>query len=201
MKKPTGPRIVRRSARGRVFSPSTLRKAKPALMRDFKGRCAYSMQHWKRAGGKTCMEIDHFDPRTKSEPIQHYENLMLATRHCNRAKVDIWPTETEEKAGIRFLNPCMEPDYGVHMVEDQVTGKLIPLTPAGTFQIYMCDLNAPHLMIERQQRTRIIAALHTRSPGSGSAPAEEAAMRQILREELRSMIPKILLRDATSVGS
>jgi len=88
-------------------------------MLDFEERCAYSMQHTYRAGGATCMEVDHFDPRKKLDEIQKYPNLFLATRHCNGAKRDRWPNNHERKLGVRFLNCCSEVDYGIHIFEDQ----------------------------------------------------------------------------------
>lgn len=78
-------------------------------MRDFDGRCAYSMQHHERAGK---LEVDHFDPHKKKDLIQRFENLFPASRHCNGKKSDHWPNKTESAAGCRFLNPCEEMDYG-----------------------------------------------------------------------------------------
>jgi len=73
-------------------------------------RCTYSCQHLKRAGGLKAMEIDHFNPHLKGKLIQQYANLFLATRHCNAAKGDAWPTRAEQRLGLRFLNPCVELD-------------------------------------------------------------------------------------------
>src|ERR1051325_3691703 len=84
------------------------RVALPELMRDFQGRCAYSMQHWELAGGEKCMEVDHFDPREKNNLNQRYDNLFLATRHCNLSKQAVWPTAAELLEGERYLNPCKE---------------------------------------------------------------------------------------------
>ena len=64
------------------------------------------------------MEIDHFDPRKKEDFIQQYENLFLAKRHCNGAKSKFWPSGAEQALGLRYLNPCREQDYGVHIFED-----------------------------------------------------------------------------------
>jgi hypothetical protein len=105
------------------------------------------------------MEVDHFDPRQKNNPIQNYCNLFLATRHCNGAKGDYWPAEAEWALDIRLLNPCEEEDYGTHIFEHPVTHRLIGLTRPGRNQIRVCDLNAPHLVEERKQRTELRAAV------------------------------------------
>src|SRR5437660_1771057 len=104
------------STKARIIRGPPPRKPIPRskYMRDFEGRCAYSCQHWSRAGGKTCMEVDHFDYEQKKHVRQNYENLFLATRHCNGAKRDR-PTRLEKKAGLRLLNPCKELDYGPHI--------------------------------------------------------------------------------------
>jgi 5-methylcytosine-specific restriction endonuclease McrA len=88
------PRIPRGPAPDCVLTPRNCREeALPPLRRDSKDRCAYSMQHLRFAGGLTCMEVDHFDPRKKNDPVQDYDNLFLASRHCNRAKGTFWPTD------------------------------------------------------------------------------------------------------------
>jgi hypothetical protein len=112
------------------------------------------------------MEVDHFDPRQKSELIQDYRNLFLATRHCNGAKGDYWPNEADLALDIRLLNPCEEEDYGADIFEDPVTHKLMGLSRPGRNQIRVCDLNAPHLVEERKQRTELrvaIASLKTKA--------------------------------------
>src|ERR1700722_2632113 len=77
-----------------------------ALRRDFKDRCAYSMQHMDKAGGEVCMHVDHFDPRSKNDEIQQYSNLFLASAHCNIYKGGFFPTREQRAANVRLLNPC-----------------------------------------------------------------------------------------------
>ena len=79
------------------------------------------------------MEVDHFDPRKKNDPIQQYSNLMLSSRHCNGAKSSFWPSESQGQRGLRLLNPCEEPDYGVHVFEDASTNELVGASPTGEF--------------------------------------------------------------------
>jgi hypothetical protein len=187
------PRIQRGPEPEQELTRWNFRKALPQLRRDFQDRCAYSMQHLSRAGGLRCMEVDHFDPRQKNNPIQDYRNLMLASRHCNGAKGDYWPSETDLDLGIRLLNPCEEEDYGAHIREDPVTHKLIGLTPPGEIQIIVCDLNAPHLMEERKQRTEMratIVRIKSEAEALGlSLPSEIVAQLELAVDYMVPEIP------------
>lgn len=137
------------------------------------------------------MEVDHFQPKGKRR--HHYSNFLPATRHCNGAKSQTWPTAADWRAGIRFLDPTVEQDYGVHMFEDPITHHLVGATPAGRFQILICDLNAPHLVRERRDRAEIATALaQSALPMIVGAPfAEVARSLQALKEELALKIPPI----------
>jgi hypothetical protein len=121
----------------------------PDLLACFGERCAYSMQHQERAGR---LEVDHFNPTTKRKPKQDYNNLFPASRHCNSKKSNHWPNEEQLAAGIRFLNPCEENDYGEQIFEDPESHLLHGTTPAATWHIRICGLNAEHLVIERKKR-------------------------------------------------
>lgn len=157
-------------------------------MRDFVGRCAYSMQHHERAGS---MEVDHFDPRRKKDLIQDYSNLFLASRHCNGKKSDHWPTKEEQAAGCRFLNPCEEMDYGDHLFEDPVTHRLVGTTPAGLWHIRICGLNADHLIHERAKRAGYWKLLNqTAIVVKRSFDAVEESIRKF-KAEVELMIPEI----------
>ncbi len=106
------------------------------------------------------MEIDHFDPRQKNDVRQDYFNLILATRHCNQAKSDFWPSPSQLKSGICILNPTQEMDWGQHVVEDPDTHLLWGKTPTGTFHIRKLDLNSRHLVEERRDRSRLYQLLY-----------------------------------------
>jgi hypothetical protein len=190
----TKPR-VERSPLKRKFTKSTYRKAKPFLLRDFGGRCAYSLQHVDRVGYK-CMEVDHFNPTLKGAERNKYSNLFPATRHCNGSKSDEWPSVRARKAGLRFLNPCQEQDYGVHIFEDPRTHELIGLTPAGKYHLRYCDLNAPHLILERKERAQLRALLNS-CPVTAKIPIPALYGTQtidcsvLLRAIVDKMIPPI----------
>lgn len=153
MSNSTKPRVTR-SKPSVSFTEATYRKAKPYLLNDFGGRCAYSLQHVQRVGYR-CMEVDHFNPNRRGPSRHEYSNLFPATRHCNGAKSDLWPARELRKAGVRFLNPTKEQDYGVHIFEDPQTHELVGATPAGKYHIRCCDLNAPHLVRERRDRAEL----------------------------------------------
>lgn len=149
----TNARIERHQPK-RQFTESTYRAAKPFLLHDFGGRCAYSLQHVDRVGYKS-MEVDHFNPTLSGLARNKYPNLFPATRHCNGSKGCLWPDLYLRKAGVRFLNPTKEHDYGVHIFEDPATHHLLGATPAGKYHIRCCDLNAPHLVLERRDRAKL----------------------------------------------
>lgn len=155
----TNPRITKKPPK-RQFTESTYRKAKAYLLEDFEGRCAYSLQHVNRVGLRT-MDVDHFNPLLIGLARHRYSNLFPATRHANGAKSNLWPSRKLRKVGVRFLDPTKETDYGVHIFEDPKTHLLVGVTPAGRYHIRCCDLNAPHLVIERTDRTKLLALLNS----------------------------------------
>lgn len=134
------------SLRSKSYTINTYRRAKTHLLKCYQERCGYSMIHMNHLGGAKEMEVDHFDPRTKTLRRQPYSAFVLSSGHCNRSKGDTWPTEEQIAKGIRFINPRDEWDYGPHIKVDDRTGEVIGATPAGIFQIRVCDLNAPHLV-------------------------------------------------------
>ena len=157
-------------------------------MRDFEGRCAYSMQHHERAGK---LEVDHFDPRQKKDLFQRFDNLFPASRHCNGKKSNHWPTKTEAAAGCRFLNPCEELDYGEQIFEDPDTHRLVGTTPAAIWHIRMCGLNADHLVNERARRTKYVDQLKNKPMRVKRSINEVGELISSFRREVETMIPEI----------
>src|SRR5436190_1509144 len=91
-------RVKRVLSLNKTFKRRKTSDALQCLMADFGGRCSYSMQHHSRAGR---LEVDHFNPNFKKDLIQHCSNLFPASRHCNGVKSNHWPTQKEQKAGLR----------------------------------------------------------------------------------------------------
>jgi hypothetical protein len=136
------------------------------------------------------MEVDHFNPHKRNDSIQEYENLFLATHHCNNAKRDRWPTNKDRLLGVRFLNCCKETDYGVHIFEDPDTHELVGVTPEGRYHVRNCDLNAPHFVNERADRANLLNLLEAQPVqiSQGFSLPNEA---QMLFDIVDKMIPKI----------
>lgn len=155
---PTRPRLERIAPETKQYGKTTYRKAIRTLLGESGGRCGYSLEHVLDFGERT-MEVDHFNPTLTHPERNRHENLIAASRHCNGHKSQYWPSEELQDAGVRFLNPYIEPDYGVHIFENLETGELIGTTPAGRWQIEMLDLNAEHLVIKRLDRTKILNEL------------------------------------------
>jgi len=145
------------------------------------------------------MEVDHFDPRWKKEPLQTYANLFLASRHCNLAKGDYWPSPPDALNGLRLLNPCVELDYGHHIFEyppsHPESHKLVGKTPAGKLHIRILGLNAETFVLERKQRselTRQVQALQNKATKTGKPiPVEVLDLISQVESITAKMIPPI----------
>jgi len=193
------PRIKRGPAPSRRIKRGKERAiALKSLRRDFKDRCAYSMQHALRLGGLKCLEVEHFDPRLKKKLFQDYGNLLLASRHCNGAKREVWPKRRDQDAGLRFLNPCVEADYGVQIFEDPDTHEIYGTTPAARWHIRMLDLNAKHLIFERMERTRRLARIKDQLIAIKGCVGTASKLAGEYRELLDTYIPEIPMRAKSS---
>lgn len=184
------PRVTRGPPPDKPIKRHRYAEVLPELMRDFGGRCAYSMQHHTRSGK---LEVDHFDPRKKKDYRQQYDNLFPASRHCNSKKSDHWPNRAEAMAGARFLNPCREMDYGLQIKEDPNTHFLVGLTPAARWHIHMCGLNAEQLVNERRKRASYWDLLRNTSIIVKRNRPFDAVLDFIraFKEEVELMIPEI----------
>lgn len=182
------PRIKRGPPPKKPIKRRNYRDALPELIRDFEGRCAYSMQHQSRSG---LLEVDHFDPRRKKDLIQNYANLFPASRHCNGKKSDTWPSKTERAAGCRFLNPCEEMDYGGQFFETPGTHELVGVTAAARWHIRVCGLNADHLVQERRRRTEHWLTIKGAAIKVRGDHYRASEMITRFREEVELMIPQI----------
>lgn len=162
----------------------------PELRRDFEDRCAYSLRHTTQCGLQ-CMEVDHFNPTLGGKRRNQYRNLMWGTRICNNAKRDYWPTSEERKNGNRFLNPCEEWDYGMHIFEDPITHKLFGTTRSGRYHVEMLQLNNETFIWERETRAQLIQFLN-RAQSVGIKPFEDILVElRKIKDQLERLIPSI----------
>jgi hypothetical protein len=185
------PRVVRKHAPKQIFKPSNYRKTLPMLLADFEGRCAYSLVHVKGVG-ESQMHVDHHNPNLKKR--SPYTNLFPAYGLCNMAKGDSWPTESQMKNGIRYLNPCAEADYNHQIFEDPATHQLVATTPAADYHIEMLDLNNPALVNQRKERADLNRAINSPvfcKPGSPSWDAAAAEIMKLFLGILDNKIPPI----------
>jgi hypothetical protein len=138
------------------------------------------------------MDIDHHNPKLKAPERNRYDNLFLSTRHCNGKKGDRWPTQKQKDLYIRFLNPCTERDYGVHLFEDPETFEIWGATRAGKYHVRMLDLNADHLIRERQRRNELRKLAENKAIfeaiGVGSSTLKSL---RALQKEIEEMIPPL----------
>lgn len=189
------PRVVRKHDAKQSFTESTYRKkAFPKLMDDFEKRCAYSMVHVS-VTSETNMEVDHFNSTLAGKKRHTYSNLYPASSVCNGAKRDVWPTKNDLKKRRRFLDCCIETDYGVHFFEDKATGELLPVTAEGVYHIENCDLNNDWLKQRRLERTenkKILAALNDAAASPiGPTKQNSQDLISVMEERIKIGIPKI----------
>lgn len=185
------PRVIKHPPEGVIFHKTTYAKAKPYLLHDFDGRCAYSLEKVQELA-----EVDHFNPHKKKNPIQEYENLFPSSRHCNGKKSSTWPTKKMEKLGIRFLDCTKEMDFGECIFEDPDTHKLVGTTPAAIWHIRQLDLNAQHLIKQRWQRTAL--KRHLSQPSIADVDKWDSDTIRLAQESIQNvktilgdMIPEI----------
>ncbi len=170
-------------------------------------------------GRSDAMEIEHFRPGSRPE-FKHLEkawpNLYYSCRLCNGHKGCRWPTEEEERHGLRFVDPCAEdPEDHFRLCRHSQHGDLCRVTSstaAGQYTIERIGLNREQLIqirrdIAHQERCalehlnriqQVSSALSMEMQGRDSS-RESAGIRENLRqlcddaskklEEIRSLRP------------
>jgi 5-methylcytosine-specific restriction endonuclease McrA len=187
---PKPARIQRGPEPGYELNDSNVATAKPFLLRDSGGRCAYSMIH-EREIGKETIEVDHFDPRKLGGKKNHsYDNLLPAFGPCNRSKSDKWPSAAAEVSGARFLNASVEQDYGVHLFEDPESHRIVAVTTAGKYHLRYLNLNTECLVLKRKNRS-IAKRLRDNVPLMQGLSAYDAGQLDDLLGNAESAIPEI----------
>ncbi len=198
-------RLVRRTKlepHQRTYRVGRHRDAFPLLKEEFAGRCVYSGQHSSRAGGDSQMEVDHFDPKTKTKSKQDYFDYVLATAHCNGKKSNyplVRNTRKKIRSAVDLINPCEEKDYGYHIFEDPNSCRIWGATERGINHIRQLDLNAPHFIEERSQRAYDWSLIENPSPirATPKEPLEKIAdIIGALRRHADQSIPKWDVKEA-----
>jgi hypothetical protein len=118
------------------------------VRRAFAYRCGYCGVDEEAVGAE--LTVDHDHPRSAGG-ADDFENLVYACHKCNQYKGDYWPSSEEETAGQFVLHPHRH-DLTRHIIENETTGELEPLTPTGAFHIQLLHLNRPPLIAHRLAR-------------------------------------------------
>jgi hypothetical protein len=187
---PSEPRLEREKLVNAQYPKTKYRQALPSLLRETGERCGYSLQHVLDLGRKS-MEVDHFNPELRHPFRNRHGNLIAASRHCNGAKSDTWPSTEDREVGLYLINPYEEEDYGKHIIEDRATGSLRGKTVAGKWHIEILDLNAAHLVTKRLDRTLLRNTFLAAAMASGTDSTNEllGVVFAKLQEAQASMLP------------
>ena len=118
------------------------------VRRAFAYRCAYCGAHEIWVGAE--LTVDHYHPRAAGG-TDEFGNLVYACHRCNQYKTDYWPSPEEAAASLFVLHPQRH-DLNLHYSEDELTGRLEPLTTTGAFNIRILHLNRPPLVAQRLAR-------------------------------------------------
>ena len=160
------------------------------LRKDFRYRCAYCLRQEFYLGGREGCCIDHHHPvhGPSGKPLLEceYTNLYWVCRACNEYKADQWPTESEQRQGLRFLDPCLATDdHDLHW-QTLPDGSLLPLTPIGSFTIGILRLDRDALkhwrsqMFALQRQAQLIHQLLERQFPSEQKQYLELQLQEIL---------------------
>jgi len=190
---PSQPRLKRVVEESKQYAKTKYRSAVKDLLKETGGRCGYSMQHVRDFGIRT-MEVDHFDSTLKHPERNQHGNLIPASRHCNGFKSQTWPSQDQQEKDLRFINPYKEKDYGFHIFEDRMSGKLVGKSCTGRWHIEMLDLNAEHLVQKRLDRTTLLNELQRCAYVSGADPTNAVydSLTDLLPLVRDSMLPAMI---------
>lgn len=131
-----------RSYHGEAFHTSTTNKKHLSV--DFGHRCAYCDDLDEYGGGYRTYHVEHFAPKEKFPELRYdYDNLLYACPWCNRAKWNIWPSNSPKISVVGsegFVDPCTV-EYDKHL-ERLPDGSISGITTLGeymrkTLQLYL----------------------------------------------------------------
>lgn len=116
-------------------------------------RCGYCGVSETDCGGE--LTVDHHQPIT-ADGGENEDNLVYSCFRCNSYKGDFAPSAADIRLGCRILHPLIDP-IGLHVRENEATGRMEPLTATGRFHIELLRLNRSELVEHRlQQRLRVL---------------------------------------------
>jgi hypothetical protein len=165
-------------------------RARECLRRDFANRCAYCCISEVDNGGEN-FEIDHFRPISRGGDANDYDNLYWSCHGCNGHKGDQWPTGDMLGSGIRFADPCSEPDYPLHFIEDD-DGLLVPLTQCGDYHVDAIKLNRRSRLARRRRRNELLSRYQIALELASVLPQSQREILEVLIElssQLTDLIP------------
>ncbi len=156
------------------------------------------------------MTVDHFLPRDRYQHLLHeWSNLYYSCTACNCYYKKDHPTEAEEAAGDRFVDPCQDdPDDHFRLVRCPKTNQLCcikALSDAGQFTLKILKLHArPQLrdhwreleLAERKERKNLhsietsIRKLNIVIEKKGASP-ETASVLSCLSEQWKAALERL----------
>jgi uncharacterized protein (TIGR02646 family) len=159
--------IARRHAPVATFGSDGYRKYRPCLRLDFEFRCAYCLSHEAEVAPGASFggfEIDHFKPAHRREfrsLRNRYSNLFWTCHACNRAKKGTWPSDAEQQAGYRFLDPCADA-LGKHLsLNGDAVVRREASDLAATYTIEQINLNSALQRSRRSRRRTVLTRVAT----------------------------------------
>ena len=143
------------------------------VRRAFNYRCGYCGVTEAAAGGQ--LTVDHYQPLAAGGG-DDLGNLVYACHRCNQYKGEYWPTTERLAAGLLVLHPRLH-DLSMHLLENESSAELEPLTPTGSFHLRLLQLNRPELIAHRLER-RAVEVLRRQA---GSLQARLAQREQTIQ--------------------
>jgi hypothetical protein len=191
-----GPRVKRSKGPPGVLTKNNCRKkALPYLKADFKNRCAYCLRDMTQEHPNQS-HVEHFNSHLPNRKKNQYKNLMLGCSACNLSKLTKFVTDPIA-TDRRMLNCTIENEFPTHIIENEITCKWDPQTPAGDYHIMCMDLNEGSHVRRRERRRKIVEhilkleanAVHYSGPLLISHLTELNKTIQLLKDEIRNCVP------------
>lgn len=147
------------------------------VRRAFNYRCGYCGVTEAAVGGQ--LTVDHYQPLAAGG-ADDLSNLVYACHRCNLYKGNYWPTPERLAAGLLVLHPHLH-DLSQHLLENELSGELEPLTPTGAFHLRLLQLNRPELIAHRLEG-HAVAVLRRQVPSLEARLAQREQTIQALQQ-------------------